>query len=264
MSKTSCVLLAVFISLSSVLLAQQFPPGYVDPAPILAAASKAINEQSLRCITFSGVGYSGPVGQTFENAVNIDWQRSEMANYTRTINWEAGTSKETFDRKPGNNPASWKYGLGWVGGTPTQQNPRQTHMTNGRYSWAIDGEGGQPVAVSPEDAERYQLDMWLNPHGFLKAARMPGANPRAVWRWEQIEKGRDGNVVPFGTQTSGSEKVHTVGITMLSSNGWPIREWAVEGAFPVSWKGPQFSASDDDVLTEELEIAHHGFTAESF
>lgn len=56
----------------------------------------------------------------------------------------------------------------------------------------------------------------------------------------------------------------TVGITMLSSSGSPIREWSVEGAFPVSWKGPQFSASDDDVLTEELEIAHHGFTAESF
>jgi glyoxylase-like metal-dependent hydrolase (beta-lactamase superfamily II) len=215
MSKTSCLLLAVFVSMSSLMLAQQFPPGYVDPAPILAAGSKAINEQSVRCITFSGVGYSGPVGQTFENAVNIDWPRSEMANYTRTINWEAGTSKETFDRKPGNNPASWKYGLGWVGGTPTQKNVRQTHMTNGRYSWSIDGEGGQPVAVPPEDAERYQLDMYLNPHGFLKAARMPGANPRAIWRWEQIEKGRDGAVVTFGTPLSGTEKVHVVGITVL-------------------------------------------------
>ena len=61
--------------------------------------------------------YSGPVGQTFENAVNVDWPRSEMANYTRTINWETGTSKETFDRKPGESPASWKYGLGWRGGT---------------------------------------------------------------------------------------------------------------------------------------------------
>src|SRR5687767_5988361 len=213
MAKRLCLLFTLVIAASSQIPAQQLPPGYVDPAPVLAAASKAINEQSLRCITFSGVGYSGPVGQTFENAVNIDWQRSEMANYTRTINWEAGTSKETFDRKPGNNPATWKYGLGWVGGTPTQKEVRQTHITNGRYSWAIDGEAGQPVAVPPEDAERYQLDMYLNAPGFLKAARMPGANPKAVWRWEQIEKGRDGNVVPFGTQTSGSEKVNVVGIT---------------------------------------------------
>jgi glyoxylase-like metal-dependent hydrolase (beta-lactamase superfamily II) len=187
--------------------AQQWPAGYVDPAPVLAAAAKEIGEANLRCVTFSGTGYSGPVGQTFENASNIDWQRSEMANYTRTINWETGTSKETFDRKPGNNPAAWKYGLGWVGGTPTQRNVRQTHIVNGEYAWHIDGDG-PPVRVPPELAEIYQLDIWLTPHGFLKAARKPGANPRAVWRWEQLEKGRDGNVVS-------PEKVHVVGITML-------------------------------------------------
>jgi len=187
--------------------AQQWPAGFVDPAPILAAASKEINEANLRCVTFSGTGYSGPVGQTFENAPNIDWQRSEMANYTRTINWETGTSKETFDRKPGLNPASWKYGLGWVGGTPTQRNVRQTHVVNGEYAWHMDGDG-PPVRVPPELADIYQLDIWLTPHGFLKAARKPGANPRAMWRWEQLEKGRDGNVVS-------PEKVHVVAITVL-------------------------------------------------
>jgi glyoxylase-like metal-dependent hydrolase (beta-lactamase superfamily II) len=125
----------------------------------------------------------------------------------RTINWETGTSKETFDRKPGLNPASWKYGLGWQGGTPTQKGPHQTHIVNGRYAWSIDGDG-PPVAAPPELAEMYQLDLWLNPPGFLKAARLPGANPIAFWRWEQIEKGRDGNVVQ-------PEKVHVVAITML-------------------------------------------------
>src|SRR5687767_7132078 len=122
------------IALASGLLhAQSFPPGYVDPAPLLAAASKEIGEANLRCITFSGAGYNGAVGQTFEYAVNIDWPRPDaMANYTRTINWETGTSKETFDRKPGLNPAAWKYGLGWRGGTPLQKHARQTHIVNGR------------------------------------------------------------------------------------------------------------------------------------
>jgi glyoxylase-like metal-dependent hydrolase (beta-lactamase superfamily II) len=188
--------------------AQQFPPGFVDPAPLLAAAAKEIGEADFRCVTFSGVGYGGAVGQTYEHAVNVDWPRiDQLANYTRTINWDAGTSKETFDRKPGLNPAAWKYGLGWVGGTPAQKSLRQTHVTNGRYSWAIDGDG-PPVAAPPEDAERYQLDLWMNPPGFLKAARRPGANPRAFWRWEQIEKGRDGNVVA-------PEKMHVVAITVL-------------------------------------------------
>jgi len=188
--------------------AQQFPPGYVDPGPILAAAAREIGEANLKCITYSGTGYGGAVGQTFENAVNVDWPRIDsLANYTRSINWEAGTSKETFDRKPGLNPASWKYGLGWQGGTPTQKATRQTHIVSGRSAWHIDGEG-EPVAVPPELADLYQLDLWLNPPGFLKAARLPGANPVALWRWEQIEKGRDGNVVR-------PEKVHVVAITML-------------------------------------------------
>jgi glyoxylase-like metal-dependent hydrolase (beta-lactamase superfamily II) len=200
--------LALLLVCGRGVFAQQYPPGFVDPAPLLAAAAAEIGEANLRCITFSGNGYSGAVGQTFENAVNVDWPRIDrMANYTRTINWETGASKETFDRAPGLNPASWKYGLGWQGGTPTQRATRQTHIVNGEYAWHIDGDG-PPVAVPPELAQLYRLDLWLNPPGFIKAARLPGASPVAFWRWEQLEKGRDGNVVD-------PEKMHVVAITMF-------------------------------------------------
>ena len=198
---------ALFLLPGASVLAQQFPPGFVDPMPLLAAASEEIGEQDFQCVTFSGTGYGGAVGQTFENAVNVDWPRIEMANYSRTINWKTGTSIETFDREPGLNPASWKYGLGWMGGTPIQKQTRQTFIVNGNAGWAIDGDG-PPVAATAEDTERWQLDIWLNPPGFLKAARMPGANPKAFWRWEQIEMGRDGNVVNL-------TKMQVVSITML-------------------------------------------------
>ncbi len=194
--------------MSAAIPAQQFAPGFVDPAPILAAAAREIGEANLTCITYSGTGYAGAVGQTVENAVNVDWPRIDtMASYTRSINWDTGTSVETFDRKPGLSPASWRYGLGWQDGTPTQRSTRQTHVVSGRYAWHRDGDG-EPVAVPPDLAELYQLDLWLNPHGFLKAARLPGANPVAFWRWEQIEKGRDGNVVS-------PEKMFVVAITMF-------------------------------------------------
>ena len=102
--------------------AQQFPPGYVDPQPLLAAAAKEIGEANLRCITFSGTGYSGAVGQTFEYAVNVDWPRIDsMANYTRTINWETGTSKETFDRKPGLNESDYEQNVGMRRGVGTRE-----------------------------------------------------------------------------------------------------------------------------------------------
>lgn len=173
---------------------RQLPPGYLDPQPILAAASKAIGTDNLKCVTISGTAYSGAVGQARESARNVDWPRMELANYTRTMNWDARTMKEEFDRKPGMAPASYKYGVGWVHG-PVQQNPRQVFMVAGNTAWQMDGPNAAPVASTPELAEIYQLDLWLNPHGFLKAARLPGANPKATWRWELGEMGRDGPTV---------------------------------------------------------------------
>jgi glyoxylase-like metal-dependent hydrolase (beta-lactamase superfamily II) len=188
--------------------AQEFPPGYLDPEPILQAAEAAIGSNRLSCVTISGSGYSGKVGQQRLNDKNVDWPRGELNNYTRTMNWDAATMKETFARPPGENPASWKYGLGWLGGTPTQQHARQTFMVNGEHGWHMDGPAGEPVAARQEDAERWQLDLWINPHGFLKAARMPGANPKAAWRWELGEMGRDGPTVA-------PEKVTILSITVL-------------------------------------------------
>lgn len=186
----------------------QFPPGYVDPKPVLAAAEKAIGADKLRCLTVSGTAYAGIVGQQRESAWNVDWPRGEaLENFTRTMNWEAGTMLERFERTPGKNPASWKYGQGWRGGTPLQKHRKQTFAVNGRLGWHIDGDG-PATAAPPDDAERWQLDLWLNPAGFLKAAKLPGANPKAVWRWELGEMGRDGH-------TTAPEKVTVVSITLF-------------------------------------------------
>jgi glyoxylase-like metal-dependent hydrolase (beta-lactamase superfamily II) len=200
-------MLALNIAVAGGNVAGQFPPGYVDPTPLLAAAAKAIGTDSLRCVTIAGTAYSGAVGQQREAAWNVDWPRVDaLANYTRTMNWDARTMTEEFDRKPGLNPASWKYGVGWIDG-PLQQQPHQTFVVSDRHAWHLDGPNAAPVAVHPELAEIYQLDMWLNPHGFLKAARLPGANPKATWRWELGEMGRDGPEVKPG-------KVHVVSITV--------------------------------------------------
>ena len=189
--------------------AQDLEPGFIDPYPVLQAASAAIGEDRLQCVSISGSAYTGMVGQQRLNGYEVDWPRGEpLRNYTRVIDWENRHMVETFDREPGNNPASWKYGLGWKGGTPLQQQSRQRFSLNGNYAWYQDGENGAPIAAPPDDVERWQLDMWLTPHGFLKAARLPGANPRATWRWELGEMGRDGATV-------NPEKVTIVSITLM-------------------------------------------------
>ena len=90
--------------------------GYVDPEPVLQAAAAAIGVDKANCVTMTGTGYAGMVGQQRLAEKNVDWPRGEpLANYTRTMNWDARTMIEEFDRKPGLNPASWKWGLGWIG-----------------------------------------------------------------------------------------------------------------------------------------------------
>ena len=53
----------------------------------------------------------------------------------------------------------------------------------------------------------------------------------------------------------------TLAIVLVGADGTSrLRSWNFEGAFPVKWSGPSFSATSTEPAEEELEIAHHGFT----
>ena len=204
------LLLTVFVARRSVCASERAnaTSRLCRPRADLRAAEAAIGAERLRCVTIAGRATGGMVGQQRLHGFEVDWPRgAPMTNYSRTMNWDAATMIESFNREPGRNPASWKWGLWWRGGTPQQQHSRQVFAVNGRVGWHTDGPG-PPVAAIPRDAELWQLDLWLNPHGFLKAARLPGANPRAVWRWELGEMGRDG-------ATTQPEKMTVVSITVL-------------------------------------------------
>jgi hypothetical protein len=77
------------------------------------------------------------------------------------------------------------------GNAPTITNPlvgdqRTQQFVNGNVAWNMNGNMVVPAAA---DAEQRQLEIWLTPHGCLKAALMPGANPIVITRNEQ-GKGR--------------------------------------------------------------------------
>ena len=156
----------------------------------------------------TGNGYAGIVGQQQPRREERRLAARRTARQLHAHD-ELGRPDDGRVVRPQAGPESGvlEVGLGWTGGTPVQQQSRQTFAVNDEYAWSIDGTN-PPVAASALDAERAQLELWLNPHGFLKAARMPGANPVAVWRWELGEMGRDG-------PTTVPEKVTVVSIQML-------------------------------------------------
>ena len=53
----------------------------------------------------------------------------------------------------------------------------------------------------------------------------------------------------------------TGAITAIGSDGERLRSWSLVGVFAIRWKGPEFNATSDTPLVEELEIAHEGFTS---
>jgi len=63
-----------------------------------------------------------------------------------------------------------------------------------------------------------------------------------------------------GFAAAGNKLTRSTGaITAMSNNGDRLRAWSLDGVFPVRWTGPDFGAGKADPLTEELEVAHHGF-----
>ncbi|MEE6282118.1 phage tail protein [Georgenia sp. MJ170] len=51
----------------------------------------------------------------------------------------------------------------------------------------------------------------------------------------------------------------TATIQAKSSNGAIVAQWQLTGVVPVRWTGPSLSGDQAKVLTETIEIAHHGF-----
>ena len=150
---TTCAALLFLALTTSGLHAQQ------EARAILQAASAAMGASTLNSIQYSGSGWNAAVGQSF--SPNDDWPRFDVTAYTRVLDYGSGSSREELTRRQGSYPARGG------GGTPLQGEQQQRFFVSGEYAWNL--QGGNP-APAPGAAEVRQLDIWLSPHGFLKAA----------------------------------------------------------------------------------------------
>jgi phage tail-like protein len=67
-----------------------------------------------------------------------------------------------------------------------------------------------------------------------------------------------------GFASKDNKLVRTTGaITALDTTGSRLRSWELVDVFPVRWQGPAFETGSNQPLEEELEVAHHGFKAQT-
>jgi phage tail-like protein len=93
------------------------------------------------------------------------------------------------------------------------------------------------------------------PHIIMRAGI---TNSDALFQWVAKSSGE-------GYAAGGDKLVRCTGaITAIGTDQKRLRAWEIQGAFPVRWSGPRFSAASGEPLQEELEIAHHGFRSRTF
>jgi len=183
--------LYVCVAAAAVVLALAGTASAQDAKAVIQAASKAMG--SLKSVQITGTGWNAGVGQSF--SPEDDWPRFEVTRYVRTIDFDAGTSREEFTRRQGNNPPRGG------GGTPIQGEQQQAFIVSGNSAWnLVDGkpqpQPGLYLAGLPV-AEFRRLDILLTPHGFLREAAR-AANPTAI----SLTLGSPtGAVTPNGKQT---------------------------------------------------------------
>jgi hypothetical protein len=157
-----------------------------DARAVLQAAAKNIGADTLKTIQFTGTGMNAAFGQSY--SPDTDWPRFEVTSYTEIIDYENKSAREQIARRQGNNPPQGG------GGTPLQGEQQQHFVVNGNYAWNMQGSTANPA---PAVAEVRQLDIWLTPHGFLKAAL--AGNPTAYTTMSQIpgQTGRRVTVISY-------------------------------------------------------------------
>jgi hypothetical protein len=135
----------------------------VDARSALEAAAKAMGTTNLKSIQFTADGYVAKVGEQYN--LTDGWPQIEVANYTRTIDFDAKYMRLDYDQRQGNNNSN---------GYPPVPQEHVTHILNGNFAWDMKGETPVPLTRMYIDgipySEMRQLEMLLTPHGFIKAA----------------------------------------------------------------------------------------------
>jgi hypothetical protein len=165
-----------FTGLLTLLLVVPLSLAAQDTKTVLQAASKAMGD--VKSIQYSGTGHLYALGQAY--SPTSAWPQNNITSYTRTIDYASRSSKEELTQV---EPTPPRVG----GAAPFAGEQKQVNLVSGQYAWNQAGNAPQPAVAT---AEERQLQIWLTPHGFLKAAMENIATAK---------KGSGGTIVSFTT-----------------------------------------------------------------
>ena len=166
--KTLLFTVCVLAALATVSIRSQ------DASGPIAAAASALGAGSVRSIQFSGWGSDYIFGQAYDGS--SPWPRFTVPGITIAIDYTTNTLRDDRRRAQAENPP-----LGG-GFQPLTGELRQIWALSGGYAWDIAGQTVAPAAVERDMRSAVvgrTTQIWLTPHGFIKAAQAGQAAVRA-------------------------------------------------------------------------------------
>src|SRR5262245_8727692 len=148
-----------------------------DAKSVISNASKAMGIEKLNSIHYYGVAQNGNLGQN--NNANQPWPMANANDYVRAIDFTQPASRATWVT----------YAVPVTGGAATQGNGQQV-ITPQNNTWA------------------QQLEIWITPWGFLKAAAANNGTVSA-----QTVGGKSYQVISFNSpiKSAGEKPYRMVG-----------------------------------------------------
>src|SRR4029450_4920497 len=135
-----------------------------------------------KSLQYTGSGSTFAVGQN--PAPGAPWPRFNAKSYTRMINYDTASMRDEIVRTQVDPVRGG-------GGQPVVGEQRQILVVSGTYAWNQMGETINPALAAVADR---QHQLWLTPHGVMKAAMKHNATVQ--------------------TQTEGGKKMTTVSFTV--------------------------------------------------
>jgi glyoxylase-like metal-dependent hydrolase (beta-lactamase superfamily II) len=130
-----------------------------DARATLEGAARALGASGLTSIEIKGSGSNFALGQS--HVPGAPWPRFNLTSFTRTVNYETASMRDALVRTQAEDPPRGG------GLQPVRGEQRQTFFVSGDHAWNVTAEAALPAPITL--AER-QMQMWLTPHGVVKAA----------------------------------------------------------------------------------------------
>jgi|RhiMetdeSRZDD1v2_1073273.scaffolds.fasta_scaffold60178_4 glyoxylase-like metal-dependent hydrolase (beta-lactamase superfamily II) len=145
---------------------------------VLDGVAKAMGD--MKSLQYTGSGSTFAVGQN--PAPGAPWPRFNAKSYTRMVNYDTASMRDEIVR-------TQVEPVRGGGGQPVVGEQRQILMVSGNHAWGQVGENINPALAAVADR---QHQLWITPHGVLKAAMKHNATVQA-----QTEGGKKMTTVSF-------------------------------------------------------------------